>query len=200
MEEDHMKKLAILVLISALMTFTAAMALAHDDDNGFKHFSGTYEMSASGSCIHSQNGYYQNQFGWYLPNDGVVYAGATVSNGTWTFKKNGTGTYSYLMYATVTPPVKPPPVQELPCLIPGGIRIFSADELTFTYKITPFGDITVKVTEDGEIDTLSGSVSPDKKTITLFDELRIKAPAGADTCPWWSIVCTATRTLIKVHD
>jgi hypothetical protein len=205
MEEDQMKRLAILVLISALLTFTAAMALAHDDDNGFKHFSGTYEMSASGSCIHSQNGYYQNPIGWYLPNDGVVYAGTTVSNGTWIFKKNGTGTYSYVMYATVTPPVKPPPVQEPPCLIPGGIRIFSSshnvnenvvNEYTFTYDITKFGDITIE-TEEG--DTLEGSISIDKKTITLFDALRVKGP-GSAVCPWWNIICTATRTLIKVHD
>jgi hypothetical protein len=182
------------------------MALAKDDQDNFKNFQGTYEMSASGSCIHSQNGYTQNGAGWYLPNDGVVYAGTTVSNGTWIFKKKGTGTYSYLMYATVTPPIKPPPVQEPPCLIPGGIRIFSSshkvgenivNEFTFTYNITNFGDITIE-TEEG--DTLEGSISIDKKTITLFDTLREKAPAGATTCPWWTIICSATRTLIKVHD
>jgi hypothetical protein len=192
MEEDQMKKLLIFVLISALLTFTSAMALAHDDDNGFKHFNGTYEMSASGSCIHSQNSYDINETnGWYVAKDGIVYAGTTVSNGTWIFKKDGTGTYSYIMYATVTPPVQQPP-----CPIPGGIRIFSGDELTFTYKITSFGDITVKTIEG---DTLYGSISPDKKTITLFDALRIKGP-GASVCPWWDIICTATRTLIKVHD
>jgi hypothetical protein len=195
MKEDQMKKLAIFVLISTLLTFTAVMAMAQDDYSGFKHFNGTYEMSASGSCIHSQAGYNQLANGWYLPNQGVVYAGTTVSNGTWVFKQNGTGTYSYILYATVTPPVQQPP-----CPIPGGIRIFSGDELTFTYKITSFGDITVKVTENGEVDTLYGSISADKKTITLFDTLREKTPAGAATCPWWTIICTATRTLIKVHD
>jgi hypothetical protein len=187
-----MKKL-ISNLIALALCIAPSLALA--DGNGWMQFQGTYEMSASGSCLHSQNSYDLKPNGWYVPKDGIVYAGATVSNGTWNFNKDGTGTYSYLMYATVTPPVKTPP-----CPIPGGIRIFSADELSFTYKITPFGDITVKVTENGEIDTLTGSISPDKKTITLFDELRIKAPAGADTCPWWSIMCTATRTLIKVHD
>ena len=196
-----MKKLTIFVLISVLLTFTAAMALAYDDDNGFKHFTGTYEMSASGSCIHSQNGYQQNALGWYLPNDGVVYAGTTVSNGTWVFKKNGKGTYSYIMYATVTPPVEEPP-----CLIPGGIRIFSSlhqdakgqdvNEYTFTYKITRSGNITI-VTEEG--DTLEGKISIDDNAITLFDALREKGP-GAAVCPWWNIICTATRTLIKVSD
>lgn len=183
-----MKKLALIVIVAAL-SMSPAVTLA--DGNGWKHFQGTYEMSASGSCIHSQNSYELKPNGWYVPNDGIVYAGATVSNGTWSFRKDGTGTYSYLMYATVTPPVKTPP-----CPIPGGIRIFSGDELTFTYQITPFGDITVKTVEG---DTLSGSISPDKKTMVLFDAPWIKGP-GADVCPWWSIICTATRTLIKIHD
>ena len=197
-----MKKLVIFVLISALLTFTAAMALANDNVNGFKHFSGTYEMSASGSCIHSQNGYvYDSASGWYAAKEGVVYAGTTVWNGSWVFKKNGTGTYSYILYATVTPPVQPPP-----CPIPGGIRVFNSihkdangndvSEYNFTYVITDFGDIVIN-TEEG--DTLEGSISIDKKAITLFDALRVKGP-GAAVCPWWNIICTATRTLIKVHD
>jgi hypothetical protein len=204
-----MKKLSILVLISAFLTFTAAMALANDDNNGFKHFNGTYEMSASGSCIHSQNGYGTETVvgpGYSFINassEGIVYAGTTVSNGTWIFNKNGKGTYSYIMYATVTPPIQAPP---LPCPIPGGIRIFKSlhkdangnvvNEYAFTYDITNFGDITI-LTAEG--DTLEGSISIDKKAITLFDSLRIKGP-GADVCPWYNIICTATRTLIKVHD
>lgn len=196
-----MKKLVIFMLISALLTFTAAMALAHDDYNGFKHFNGTYEMSASGSCIHSQGtvadgGYFPiADYPWgqaINARPGVVYAGTTVSNGTWVFKKDGTGTYSYTMYATVTPPVQQPS-----CPIPGGIRIFSGDELNFTYEITPFGHITVKTTEEG--DTLEGKISIDKKAITLFDSLREKGP-GANFCPFYNIICTATRTFIKVHD
>jgi hypothetical protein len=194
-----MKKFAIFVLISTLLTFTAAIALAHDDDNGFKHFSGTYTMSASGSCIHSQNEYGPETVVWpgysFINGGGIVYAGSTVSKGTYVFKKDGTGTYSYTMYATVTPPVQQPT-----CSIPGGIRIFSADDLTFTYEITPFGNITVKaIDENGEEDTLSGSISADKKTMTLFDALREKGP-GSSVCPWYNIICTATRTLIKVHD
>jgi hypothetical protein len=193
-----MKKIALIVIVAAL-SMAPAVTLAND--NGWKHFSGVYEMSASGSCLHSQNGYTIGSNGWYSANSGVSYAGTTVSNGTWIFKKDGTGTYSYIMYATVTPPVQPPP-----CDIPGGIRIFSSshkdangnvvNEYTFTYDITKFGDITI-LTAEG--DTLEGSISIDKKAITLFDALRVKGP-GAAVCPWWNIICTATRTLIKVHD
>jgi len=192
-----MKKLALIVIVAALsMVPTVTLAA----DHGGIHFSGVYEMSASGSCLHSENGYTIDSNGWYSANSGVIYAGTTVSNGTWVFKQDGTGTYSYIMYATVTPPV-----QENPCVIPG-IRIFSSshqdangnvvNEYTFTYDLTKSGDITI-LTAEG--DTLEGSISIDKKAITLFDALRVKGP-GAGVCPWWSIICTATRTLIKVQN
>jgi len=70
------------------------------------------------------------------------------------------------------------------------------NEYAFTYKITKFGDITIN-TEEG--DTLEGSLSADMQTITLFDVPRVKGP-GAGVCPWWSIICTATRSLIRVPE
>ena len=193
-----MKKIALILIIALMSTFASAVVASDLGNkwwpyNPFRHFSGTYEMSASGSCIHSQNGYdYKSAIGWYVPKEGVVYSGTTVSNGTWVFKKDGTGTYSYVMYATVTPPVEEPP-----CLIPGGIRVFSESGLHFTYEISRFGDITIHTVEEG--DTLEGNISIDRKAITLFDALREKGP-GAAACPWWTIICTATRTLIKVND
>lgn len=188
-----MKKLAILVLISTLLTFTAAMALAHDDENNFKNFHGTYDMTASGSCIHSENGF--NDIAVITPTlkfigakAGVVYAGTTVLKGTWTFEKNGTGTYSDKLYATVTPPPSGS--------ITGGIRIFEDNDIPFTYNINAFGDITIN-----EITTpfleYTGSVSRDKKNMVLTDTPKIKGPFGA---PFWYIICNTSRTLIKVSD
>ena len=177
-----MKKLALIVLVAALSMAPAA-TLA--DGNGWKHFAGVYEMSASGSCIHSEGGYTIGSDGWYSANAGVIYAGTTVSNGTWTFDKNGTGTYSYTMYATVTPPIQQPNPP-----IAGGIRIFTSNhkvgetvvgEYTFTYTIHPLGNITIN-TQEG--DTLSGSISIDKKSITLFDAIRVKGPLP--TSPYWN--------------
>ena len=113
-------------------------------------------MSATGSCIHSENGYVWGTFiDAVVP--GVVYAGTTVSNGNWVFKKDGTGTYSYTMYATVTPPVQLPT-----CDIPGGIRIFEVNDYTFTYEVTHSGNITIE-TQEG--DTLEGTISKNNKTI-----------------------------------
>jgi hypothetical protein len=195
MEKDQMKKLVIFVLISALLTFTAAKALAHDDDNNFKHFHGTYEMIASGSCIHSSTGYTKNVMGWWIaPLDSIVYAGTTVANGTWIFKRDGTGTYSSIMYATVTPPVQQPSLPILP--IPGSIRVFKDDNVQFKFKVNAFGDITINEINNVNIE-YTGSISIDKKQMILIDTPFIKGPFGA---PFWSIICNTARTLIKVSD
>ena len=177
-----MKKPIIVLMIIVLSVFMSANVTMA---KGWKYFKGTYAMSATGSCIHSENGYV-----WGTFIDAVVaYAGTTVSNGTWLFKKDGTGTYSYTMYATVTPPVQPPT-----CGIPGGIRIFEANDYTFTYEVTHSGNITIE-TQEG--DTLEGTISRNKKTIVLLDDPHEKGPLGV--CPWYRIICTATRTLMRMH-
>jgi hypothetical protein len=180
-----MKKIVYISIIAALsiIMFSAVVSAG---DNGWKHFQGTYAMSATGSCIHSENDFVWGNFIDAKP--GVVYAGTTVSNGTWVFKKDGTGTYSYIMYATVTPPVQPPT-----CDIPGGIRIFEVNDFTFTYEVTHSGNITIR-TQEG--DTLEGTISKDNKTIVLLDDPHVKGPGF---CPWYRIICTATRTLIRMH-
>jgi len=180
-----MKKITLFLFIFVLSVFLSVnVTLA----NGWKSFKGTYAMSAAGSCIHSENGFVWGNFiDAAVP--GVVYAGTTVSNGTWVFKKDGTGTYSYTMYATVTPPVQPPT-----CDIPGGIRIFERNDFTFTYEVTHSGNITIE-TQEG--DTLEGTISKDNKTIVLLDDPHEKGPIGF--CPWYRIICTATRTLIRMH-
>ncbi len=190
-----MKKPIIVLMIIVLSVFMSANVTMAKD---WKYFKGTYAMSASGSCIHSQYGYYpiaDTPWGQAIDaapdefNDpGVVYAGTTVSNGTWIFKKDGTGTYSYTMYATVTPPVQPPT-----CGIPGGIRIFEANDNKFDYKVTHSGNITIE-TQRG--DTLEGTISRNKKTIVLLDDPHETDPFG---CPFYTIICTATRTLMRMH-
>lgn len=196
-----MKKITLVLLIIILSVFiSAAVALA----KGPKRIQGTYAMSASGSCIHSENGYDWGPiaaWGRFInaKDTGVVYAGTTVSSGTWVFKKDGTGTYSYNMYATVTPPI-----QEPSCPIPGGIRNFTSfhkdaagnfvDEYTFTYEIDKFGNITID-SDEGETE-FEGSISINKKTIILLD---VPWEKDGETCPWYKLICTATRTLIRVR-
>ena len=181
-----MKKPTLVLMIVVLSVFMSANVTMA---KGWKYFKGTYAMSATGSCIHSENGYI---WGTFIDADvpGVVYAGTTVSNGTWVFKKDGTGTYSDTIYATVTPPVASPT-----CGIPGGIRIFSSSH-TFNYEIDNSGNITIDSDENEEVIEFEGSISKDKKTIILLDALWEKGPYP---CPWYTFICTGTRTLKRMH-
>ena len=181
-----MKKYALVLTVAALFLIPAITSAA---DNGWKNFAGVYEMTASGSCIHSENGYdVDSKTGWYAAKAGTVYAGTTVWLGTWAFEHDGTGTYSDTFYATVTPPPSGS--------VAGGLRIFQDNNVPFTYNITPFGDITIKEVNKPFVE-YTGSVSPNKKHMVLVDTPKIKGPAPA---PFWYIVCNASRTLIKVND
>ena len=157
-------------------------------------------MVASGSCIHSQNGYYDpDSRGWIAAKPGVVYAGTTVLEGVWIFTDedddSGTmkkGTYSQTLYATVTPPPRvPPPAHGPPVEVAGGIRVFKANNAKFTYTIVD-GDITV--IDAGGIE-LKGTISSDLSTMTLVSANTIQGPNPA---PFWYTICNTARTLIKI--
>ena len=182
-----MKKIFILVVITTLTTFMAASIVSAEDNqwkyfNPWKYFHGTYEMIASGSCLHSEKGYTTNAQGFYTPNSGIVYVGTTVASGTWIFKYGGTGTYSFTNYATILPGGD--------ASIPVEVRVLERNDVPFTFVITPFGDITVTA---GGIN-LIGSISIDKKTMTLLsaNQVQVFGP------PLWSTICNTARTLIKV--
>ena len=183
-----MKKLALTMTILALITIPV-IASSNDE---WADFQGTYKMIGSGSCIHSQNGYYDpDSYGWITAKPGVVYAGTTVLDGVWIFNTDGTGTYSQTLYATVTPPPKvPPPAKGPPIEVPGGIRVFKANNVGFTYVIDN-GDITV--TAPGI--ELKGTISIDGYTMTLLSANTIQ---GSGSYPLWYLICNIARTLIKI--
>ena len=181
-----MKRILAIVAVAAFSTLLST-AVASDSGQGwwwaskpFKYFQGTYEMIASGSCIHSENGYDDK----HSPLPGKVYAGTTVATGTWIFNRGGKGTYSFTNYATILPSADA--TGKL------GIRKFTFTDLPFTYEITPFGDITVHA---GGID-LIGSISIYRNTITLLsaDNIQLFDP------PLWHTICNTARTLIRVSD
>jgi hypothetical protein len=183
-----MKKLSLIVLITTL-TISMSAAVASDfgsgwwwNNNPFQYFHGTYEMIASGSCIHSENGYDAK----HSPiTPGKVYVGTTVASGTWTFNRGGSGKYTITNYATIIPTADATP--------PLGIRVATFTDVTFTYEITPFGDITVRA---GGID-LIGSISIDRNTMTLLSANNVQNFGGE---PYWFTICNTARTLIKVGD
>jgi len=53
-EECKMKRF-ITAMVALSMCIAPGIILA--DGNGWQHFKGTYEMTASGSCIHSEKGF-----------------------------------------------------------------------------------------------------------------------------------------------
>ena len=192
-----MKKFAYVMIIFALW-MTPIIASAEDF---WDNFEGTYRMVASGSCIHSQNGYYDpDSRGWITAKPGVVYAGTTVLDGIWYFTdeideatNTKKGTYSQTLYATVTPPPRvPPPAKGPPLEVPGGIRVFTTNNASFTYTIDD-GDITVIA---GGIE-LKGTISSDLNTMTLLSADTIQGPGPA---PFWYTICNTARTLIKIGD
>jgi hypothetical protein len=201
--EVKMKRLSVIVIIATLSMFMST-AVASDfyngwqwDNNPFRYFHGTFEMTASGSCIHSEFGFKEVDHGWYKAIEaepGTVYAGTTVMTGTWTFELNGKGTYSDTIYATVTPPVSGVPVV-------GGVRIFEDSDVPFTYKITGDGYITITEVKPPYLE-YTGTVSSNRNTIILIDTPKVKppAPAGPLPYPFWKILCNASRTLIRVNE
>ena len=206
-----MKKLAVLLMIPALAMFMVpAMASA----NWFYWWGiqGTWEMSASGSCIHSSKEYELNAEvfpptgtlkNWLTaPPGSDVYVGVTVSNGTWNFKANGEGTYSQRTYATILPGgastmnglAVPLEVRVLPPL-----SVPTPPPVNFTYEITPSGEITVtEVDKDGNPTGIKhiGRISKDMSTVTLLSANSVQK-FGLN---FQYTICNTARTLIKVRE
>jgi hypothetical protein len=171
-----MKKLALCMIISTILTFTAIIALAHDDDNNCNHsqwkrFHGTYEMIASGVCNHSTSGWTDagNKLNgptppWIPVQGAQIWAAHSTIQGTVQFKRNGTGTLSGTNYIS---------------LLPGGQPIEGVKEYqvsqspvsaAFTYEITNNGEITI-ITSGGLI--MNGMITSDRKVINLVNANQI---------------------------
>ena len=210
-----MKKLAVLLIIPALAMFMVP-ALASANWYYWWGIQGTWEMSASGSCLHSSEPYSSSAAGgWIAPGTSNVYAGVTVANGTWTFESTGwltgKGTYSQRIYATILPggattmPGKDTGGNPITLTVPLEVRVIPSlvlypqpPAVAFTYEITPSGEITItepNVGPDKVTLTHSGSIATDRKTITL---LTANQPVNYGTNLFANTICNFSRTLIKV--
>jgi len=193
-----MKKLAIFVLISALLTFTAAMALAHDDDNNWerfhwKRFHGTYEMISSGICSHSTLGWVDAKSVTNGPNppftpvtNSVIWAATATAQATWIFNRGETGTVSGINYSSI---------------YPGGGVVPTVGQgpfaFEFRYEITNNDAITVTVTTGPSKGlVMNGMITTDKNTMTLLSANQILDLRGT---PYLSFaIHNTSRVLIKV--
>jgi hypothetical protein len=198
-----MKKLAIFVLISVLLTFTAAMALAHDDDNNWdrfygNRFHGTYEMVASGICNHSTGGWVDakgvtngpNPIPPFTPVAGSkTWAANATMQATFLFKRDGSGTFAGTNYIS---------------LLPGGepvnkIRHYQVSQSpiagTFKYEITNNGVITI-TTGGGTV--MNGMITADKNTMNLVSANQILDYTKSDYESY--AINNMVRVLIRVSD
>lgn len=206
-----MKKLAVLMMIPALAMLMVP-ALASANWYYWWTIQGTWKMSASGSCLHSELPYESGRFGWLTAkDDSRVYAGVTVADGTWTFVSTGwltgKGTYSQTIYATVLPGgAKDMPVETSPGVVELRpvrleMRVFLPPEkpVEFNYEITPSGDITITEVNGVGVDKVKfihrGSISADRKAMTL---LTANQPVNYGINLSANTICNFSRTLIKV--
>ena len=149
-----MKKITFILIIIALSIFMSA-AVVSAGGHGWKRFHGVYEMISNGTCLHSSLGY-TDSIPPFIPIAGtgsVVYVGTTMAQGTWTFERNGEGTFSFINYVTILPggSIGPLATQN------------EGFDIPFSFEVTKYGEITVYY---GGIE-LTGRISMDRKTMTL---------------------------------
>lgn len=180
-----MKKIVALMMIPVLALSMAVVASAGGHHWGF--IQGTYEMVATGSCIHSSGGF--NFSGSGTPLDptiaapiGSYWASVYVGQGTFTFESDGTGTMrvtqSCILPDKATQATAPPE---------------SADPGPFSYQFSENGTIIVTIPAVGL--ELSGRLSQDHKTMTLVSAMQYQ-PLG----PTGHQICDIARVLIRVKD
>lgn len=184
-----MKKITLILFIAALSLFVSATVVTADDEY-WRGFRGVYEMSATGSCLHSIDGW-RDVSPPYIPEvDSEVWAATTMSHGTWTFNRDGTGAAEGENYVIDFPPGITPPGP--PWLGSGPMARGNPFSFEFTYAVTHKGVITVTL---GSGFVLEGRVSVNKKTITIpsaYQEYDLTAYGLGYA------VCNNARVLIQV--
>jgi hypothetical protein len=184
-----MKKLALIVTIAALsITVSMSVAFAEKPWN----LNGDYAMIASGACFHSAKGFTEPTAGLYVPSTdtaNVVWSATTAATAYWTFESDGTGTvWSGKNYVIDFYPGNT--VHALDA--PDSVNRMNPFGFTFTYTVTPYGDITVTPDPNPfRLPVLEGTVSKDKKTITLGSMNKLGGSPKGDA------VCSVTRVLTK---
>ena len=195
-----MKKIALIGIIAALCMFMSA-AVASAGDSHWGAIRGNYEMIATGSCLHSSLGFDPTTASglqaWTPKAGSTVWGASTLTQGTWTFKRDGNGTLTGINFVIDFPPVGSP---DPPFFGSPVARQNAFTDFPFTYMVTHDGVITVQLGSQ----TLDGMISKDHKTITLgsanqpgkfyyLDENGVYVQYG-------EVICSSGRVLIRVAD
>jgi hypothetical protein len=196
-----MKKLAMLLMIPALAMFMVP-ALASANWYYWWSIQGSYEMVATGGCIHSKDGFTHNDTNTIWTATGSNWWTSTyVGHGTFTFDLGRSNDYPG--YATGTMKVTqscahsngqviqnaaPPPVLNL-------------ETFPLYWKIENDGDITVKIPSVGL--ELSGKMSMDRMSMTLVSMNQLQHVYNPATTPptfLYDQVCVISRVLFRVRE
>jgi hypothetical protein len=182
------------------MLMSAAVASA--DDKGFKHrgaIKGTYEMIATGSCLHSPTGFTGTGTvaDPFIPIGPTVFAAPTLAQAAWVFDGSGTATFVGENFATIFPGGAGSGALER--TNPIGTE---ASPYHFDYFVDGRGGIYGTIREvpaiiEGVPDylTLEGRISKDHKIITLSNGGQIQYPGTAITA-----ICNSARILFRVDE
>jgi len=199
-----MKKLALLFVMIAMATFMAEMALA--DDHGWWGYwwgiQGTYEMVATGTCLHDKLGFTFSGTGTLIdpytatPNSADHFISAYMGEGAWTFFRDGAGTMQVMQncilpdYSGITAKV----TQSLMPSAPLGITT-----VPFTYEVEG-STITVTIPPPVNL-TLVGKISSDHKTMTLQSAMPVpEQGVQFNGVIHYYQICTINRTLFRVNE
>ncbi len=193
-----MRKVMLMGLVIALaIGGTSVLASAE------KGLDGTYTMIASGSCLHSLQGFIrvpadeQQPLQYWKPitdqPNSYFWTATTMASGTWNFYHHGTGTLVNVSNNVID-------------FYPGhpanGVdaRTNFIPVQYFHYDLSHDGDITVKfVNPQGvllPVPVLTGSVSVDHKSVTLGSAMTPQVFIAAPSM----VICNNARTLIRVGE
>jgi|PlaIllAssembly_1097288.scaffolds.fasta_scaffold11417_4 hypothetical protein len=173
-----MKKLAVVLMIPALVMLMAPLAVAGQAGWGAIH--GTYAMIATGSCLYSTLGFY----GDHTPvAESAVWGATTMAQAVWTFDSRGTGAVTHGWNY----------VLDLPPGAPGVGPIARQHDFSFTfhYEVDHDGVITIYPPSGPNI---LGVFSTDHKIVTLGSA---NVPEDLTEGP---AICNTARTLYWVSN
>jgi hypothetical protein len=174
-------------MITAISVFMLATVVSADGEK-FKRFHGVYYMTAKANGLISTCGYEEGGPPYIAKTEVEgqechVWAAADTAQGTWIFRRDGTGSAGGWNYAFDFPPGPPgigPRARDNP---------FNFD---FNYEISSKGVIKVWVTSPGLTSLeMEGMVSQDHKTMTLNNAYTFFNPAT---------IFMASRVLIKIRN
>lgn len=182
-----MKRIILILIVGACFMLTFSGIASAQQDGKWGAIRGTYEMIATGSCIHAQGftgtGTVADPF---IPTGTTVYAATTLAQATWTFDGSGTATFKGENFATIFPGGVGQGAleRENPIATPTG------DPLHFDYLVDGHGWISGTVREMGI--ALEGRVSKDHKIISLNN--------GGQKQFSGTAICNYGRLLFRVMD